>query len=125
MTPGRRRLARRLRARLGYEPTERGDAVMPDSGKHESQNLGDYEVLDGSDTLNGNPGDDPLDRGGAVPDHWSAGLKYALRGDESSESLDELLAEEEPDDFDDPEADACDENATDEEVARRSRYDNP
>ena len=98
---------------------------MPDPGKHESQNLGDYEVLDGSETLDGSPGDDPLDRGVAAPDHWSAGLKYALRGDENSESLDELLAEEEPDDTDDPEADACDENATDEEVARRSRYDGP
>jgi hypothetical protein len=97
---------------------------MPDPGKHESQNLGDYEVLDGSDTLDGSPGDDPLDRGVAAPDHWSAGLKYALRGDENSESLDELLAEEEPDDSDDPEADAWDENATDEEV-RRSRYDDP
>ena len=97
---------------------------MPDSGKHESRDLEDYQVLDGSDTLDGNPGDDPLDRGVAAPDHWSAGLKYALRGDENSESLDELLAEEEPDDSDDPEADAWDENATDEEV-RRSRYDDP
>ena len=70
---------------------------MPDPGKHESQDLGDYEVLDGGDTLDGTPGDDPLDRGVAAPEHWSAGLKYALRGEEDSESLDELLAEEEPD----------------------------
>ena len=26
---------------------------MPDSGKHESEDLADYEVLDGSDTLDG------------------------------------------------------------------------
>ena len=45
---------------------------MADPGKHESQDLGDYEVLDGSDTLDGNPGDDPLDRGVAAPNHWSA-----------------------------------------------------
>jgi Family of unknown function (DUF5709) len=95
---------------------------MSDPGKHESQDLGDYEVLDGSDTLDGKPGDDPLDRGVATPDHWSAGLKYALRGDENSESLDELLAEEEPDVADEPEADDWDENATEAEVARRSRF---
>jgi len=94
---------------------------MPDPGKHESQDLEDYEVLDGSDTLDGNPGDDPLDRGVAAPDRWSAGLRYALRGEEDSESLDELLAEEEPDDADDPDADDWDENATDEDIVRRSR----
>ena|ERR1700722_9365879 len=98
---------------------------MPDSGKHESRDLGDYEVLDGSDTLDGNPGDDPLDRGVAAPDHWSAGLRYALRGEEDSESLDELLAEEEPDDSDDPDAESWDENATDEDVARLERNDRP
>ena len=90
---------------------------MPDPRKHESQDLGDYEVLDGSDTLDGNPGDDPLDRGVAAPDRWSAGLRYALRDEEDSESLDELLAEEEPDDADDPDEDSWDENATDAEVA--------
>ena len=97
---------------------------MPDPGKHESQDLGDYEVLDGSDTLYGNPGDDPLDRGVAAPDGWSAGLRYALKGEEESESLDDLLAEEEPDTADDPEADSWDENATDHDIARLERdYD--
>jgi hypothetical protein len=96
---------------------------MPDPRKHESQDLEDYEVLDGSDTLDGNPGDDPLDRGVAAPDRWSAGLRYALRGEEQSESLDELLAEEEPDDTDDPDADSWDENATEAELTRRSRYE--
>jgi len=98
---------------------------MPDDGKHESQDLSDYEVLDGSDTLDGKPGDDPLDRGVAAPDRWSAGLRYALRGEEDSESLDELLAEEEPDVADDPDADDWDENATDEDVVRYSRYSDP
>lgn len=98
---------------------------MADPGKRESQDLGDYEVLDGSDTLDGNPGDDPLDRGVAAPNRWSAGLRYALRGEEDSESLDELLAEEEPDDADDPGADDLDENATDGDVARRERYYDP
>ena len=94
---------------------------MPDSGKHESADLGDYEVLDGSDTLDGNPGDDPLDRGVAAPDRWSAGVRYALRGEEDSESLDELLAEEEPDESADPDEDSWDENATERDVVRRSR----
>jgi hypothetical protein len=36
---------------------------MPDGRRHESADLEDYQVLDGADTLNGAPGDDPLDRG--------------------------------------------------------------
>jgi hypothetical protein len=98
---------------------------MAEPRKRESQDLGDYQVLDGSDTLDGNPGDDPLDRGVAAPDRWSAGVRYALRGEEHSESLDELLAEEEPDDTDDPDADAWDENATDDEVGRGVRSFDP
>ena len=61
--------------------------------KHESEDLEDYDVLDASDTLEGDPGDDPLDRGVVTPDRWSAGTRYALEGEEDSESLDELLAE--------------------------------
>jgi hypothetical protein len=91
---------------------------MPDSKDRESQDLRDYEIEDGSDTLNGNPGDDPLDRGVATPDRWSAGMRYALEGDEESESHDELLAEEEPDTVVDPDEDDWDENATEEDVAR-------
>jgi hypothetical protein len=95
---------------------------MPDSGNHESEDLNDSEVLDANDTLLGNPGDDPLDRGIAAPDRWSAGVRRALQGDEDSESLDELLAEEEPDsDADDDES--WDENATDQDVARLERDD--
>jgi len=97
---------------------------MPDSGNHESEDLRDYEVLDGGDTLDGAPGDDPLDRGVATPDHWSAGLRYAMSGEEESESLDELLAEEEPDVAYDPDEDSWDENATELDVARSERDDN-
>src|ERR1700761_241121 len=97
---------------------------MADSRKHESEDLEDYEVLDANDTLDGDPGDDPLDRGIVTPDRWSAGLRYALKGEEDSESLDELLAEEEPDDALDPDDDTEDENAPERDVARYERdYD--
>jgi hypothetical protein len=93
---------------------------------HESQDLGDYDVDDASDTLDGNPGDDPLDRGVAAPDRWSAGTKYALRGDEDSESLDELLSEEEPDVLDELNADdEPDENAPEDDVDRLAAGDGP
>jgi hypothetical protein len=94
---------------------------MTNSRDHESEDLRDYEVLDGSDTLDGDPGDDPLDRGVATPDRWSAGMRYALEGDEDAESLDELLAEEEPDIDDDSDDETWDENATREDVARLDR----
>ena len=73
---------------------------MPDETRHESQDLEDYEVLDASDTLDGKPGDDPLDRGVATPDRWSAGMRYGTTAEEEQEgeSLDQHLAEEEPDD---------------------------
>jgi hypothetical protein len=99
---------------------------MSDSGKHESEDLEDYTVLDATDTLDGNPGDDPLDRGVVTPDRWSAGVQYALKGEEESESLDELLAEEEPDDTVDPDEDdeeSWDENATGGDVTRFARDD--
>jgi hypothetical protein len=72
---------------------------MPDETRHESADLEDYEVKDASDTLEGNPGDDPLDRGVIPPERWSAGIKFGSTAaeQESGESLDQLLAEEEPD----------------------------
>jgi hypothetical protein len=79
---------------------------MADPRKHESQDLADYETLDANDTLDGNPGDDPLDRGVTAPDRWSAGMRYALAGEEDNESLDELLDEEEPDETVDPDGEA-------------------
>ena len=97
---------------------------MADPRKHESEDLRDYEVLDANDTLDGDPGDDPLDRGVAAPDRWSAGTRYALEGEEDSESLDELLAEEEPDEtVDDDES--WDENETAGDVTRLERDDDP
>lgn len=97
---------------------------MPDSPNHESQDLSDSEVLDANDTLIGDPGDDPLDRGVAAPDRWSAGVRYALRGEEDSESLDELLSEEEPDDTVDDADGSRDENAPEGDAERLERgYD--
>src|SRR5579859_4600305 len=72
---------------------------MPDERRHESSDLDDYEVQDPNDSLSGDPGYDPLDRGVAPPERWSAGMRYGVTADEQSdgESLDQLLAEEEPD----------------------------
>jgi hypothetical protein len=98
---------------------------MPDETRHESEDLEDYEELDSSDTLDGPPGDDPLDRGVIPPERWSAGMRFGTttEEEEEGESLDQLLAEEEPDvgpfdDDDDEEADdvAGDEDAGDEDV---------
>jgi hypothetical protein len=78
---------------------------MPGEREHESEDLQDYSVQEPADSLTGEPGepgDDPLDRGVAPPDRWSAGMRYGVTADEQEqgESLDQLLAEEEPDDTD-------------------------
>ena len=75
---------------------------MPDDTRHESADLTDYSVQDPADSLTGDPGDlgaDPLDRGVAPPERWSAAMKFGSTADEqeAGESLDQLLAEEEPD----------------------------
>jgi Family of unknown function (DUF5709) len=72
---------------------------MPDETRHESADLADYEVLDTSDTLDGAPGEDPLDRGVVPPERWSAGVRFGTTAAEQreGESLDRLLSEEEPD----------------------------
>jgi hypothetical protein len=59
----------------------------------------DPSGLDASDTLDGNPGDDPLDTGVSPPDRWSAGAEFGTTDaeEEAGESLDQQLAEEEPD----------------------------
>src|ERR1700735_2263161 len=61
---------------------------------------------DASDTLAGDPGDDPLDQGVAPPDRWSRGEGFGTTAEEEQEgeSLDQLLAEEEPES--DPYADS-------------------
>ena len=96
---------------------------MPDENRPESQDLQDFEVGDASDTLDGNPGDDPLDRGVIPPERWTSAIRFGTTAgeQESGESLDQLLAEEEPDvapDVDDeqPGDIAGDEDAGDEDV---------
>jgi hypothetical protein len=96
---------------------------MPDETRHESADLEDYEVEDATDTLIGDPGDDPLDRGVVTPDRWSAGVRYGTTAGEqqAGESLDDQLAEEEPDvpldvDDEEPEDFAGDPDAAEEDV---------
>ena len=91
---------------------------MPDETRHESQDLEDYEVEDTTDTLIGAPGSDPLDGGVVPPERWSAGIRYGTTAEEQSEgeSLDQLLAEEEPDDtLDDLEDEEDEDDDEDEE----------
>ena len=98
---------------------------MPDETRHESEDLEDYQVQDSTDTLDSAPGDDPLDRGVVPPERWSAGIRYGVTAEEQEEgeSLDQLLAEEEPDealDYDQDDEGAedfgADEDAGDEDV---------
>src|SRR2546421_749039 len=85
---------------------------MPDDETYdlEDSELEDDGTLDASDTLEGDPGDDPLDTGIAPPDRWSAGERFGttLAEEREGESLDQLLAEEapEPDPYADPDPDA-------------------
>jgi len=98
---------------------------------HESEDLEDYEVLDTSDTLAGPPGEDPLDRGVATPEHWSRQIRSGSTADEQEEgeSLDELLAEEEPDigaeGYGDDEFADLDENEPDDDVRRAVAGEGP
>jgi hypothetical protein len=71
---------------------------MPDQS-YEQDDIDDEGVLDPSDTLEGEPDGDPLDAGYLPTDRWSAGMRYGSTEAEEreGESLDQLLAEEEPD----------------------------
>jgi Family of unknown function (DUF5709) len=71
---------------------------MPVERRHESEDLEDYTVLEPSDTLDDEL-EEPLDRGVAPPERWSAGVRYGTTDEEQfeGESLDQHLAEEEPD----------------------------
>jgi Family of unknown function (DUF5709) len=96
---------------------------MAENEIYEQDDIEDEGVLDASDTLEGNPGDDPLDTGILPADKWSAGMRFGSTEaeEEAGESLDQLLAEEEPDitiepDDEKPEDIAGDENAGDEDV---------
>jgi hypothetical protein len=78
---------------------------MPDDEMYDppsdsaGSDLEDDGVLGASDTLDGDPGDDLLDQGIVPPDRWSAGEGFGTTQSEerAGESLDQLLAEEEPD----------------------------
>lgn len=96
---------------------------MPDETRHESSDLTDYDVQAPSDSLEPDLGDDPLDRGVAPPDRWSAGMRFGTTAEEEEEgeSLDRALAEEEPDitfdpDDEPPEDPAGDYDAADEYI---------
>src|SRR5947199_10261576 len=82
------------------EPAIRGEELrMSEQNRHEAADLEDYSVPEPADSLAGEPGepgDDPLDRGVAPPERWSAVIRSGSDGGEQ-ESLDQLLAEEEPD----------------------------
>jgi hypothetical protein len=105
---------------------------MPDDNRHESADLEDYQVEDSAETLVGAPGDDPLDRGVAPPERWSSAMRFGSTASEqeSGESLDQLLTEEEPDitaDIDDerPGGIAADEDTADEDVDELPVDDGP
>ncbi len=72
---------------------------MPDETRHEAADLTDYSVQEPLDSLTGGPGGDPAERGVAPPERWSAAMKFGSTAEEQreGESLDQLLAEEEPD----------------------------
>jgi len=92
---------------------------MPDETRHESADLEDYEVLDASDTLDAPPGSDPLDRGVAPPERWTAGIRYGTTESEQErgESLDQWLDQEEPD----VDADLDGDDLDDEQLSRLVR----
>ena len=71
---------------------------MPDETRHEAQDLKDFTVQEPSDSLI-QEADSPVERDVATPEHWSAGMKFGDTAEEQreGESLDQLLAEEEPD----------------------------
>ncbi|MBO0834413.1 MAG: hypothetical protein J2P28_02700 [Actinobacteria bacterium] len=103
---------------------------MTDERREEAEDLDGYEVLGAADTLAADPGDDPLDAGVIAPDRWSPGMRFGSTAAEEAagESLDQLLAEEEPDTFldlgDERSAELdWDENATEQEISRFARAD--
>jgi hypothetical protein len=95
---------------------------MPDETRHESADLEDYSVQDPSDSLLADPGGEPLDQGVAPPERWSAAMKFGSTADEQEEgeSLDQLLAEEEPDEALDLDDDDLPED--DEDTAEADEY---
>jgi hypothetical protein len=82
----------------------------------------DDGVLDASDTLDDERVSDPLDTGIAAPDRWAGADRFGTTPAEErdGESLDQLLAEEEPDL--DPYAEAADDE---DELTRRGYEEEP
>jgi Family of unknown function (DUF5709) len=74
---------------------------MPDDASPESidPELEDDGVLDPADTLEGDEGDDPLDEGIDAGERYVASERFGttLEEEREGESMDQLLAEEEPD----------------------------
>jgi hypothetical protein len=99
------------------EPAVHGEELRMSENRHEAADLEDYSTQEPADSLTGEPGepgDDPLDRGVAPPEHWSS----VIRNADDPESLDQLLAEEEPDpalDFDEDE-DVSEDSGDDDEA---------
>ncbi len=75
------------------------DDAAPESIDSVDSELEDDGVLDSSDTLEGNAGDDPLDAGIDAGERYAGSERFGttLEEEREGESLDQLLAEEEPD----------------------------
>jgi hypothetical protein len=82
-------------------------------------------LLDPADTLDDDAVDDPLDTGVAAPDRWAGANRFGTTAAEASEgeSLDQLLAEEEPDV--DPYADENEDDGDEDELSRRGDERDP
>jgi hypothetical protein len=80
---------------------EHGGDFHPGDDGLEDTDFEDDGVLDSSDTLEDpeDPYEDPLDQGILPADRWSAGERFGdtLAEERRGESLDQLLAEEQPD----------------------------
>ena len=76
----------------------------PDYDEYAAANASGADQLTPSDTLTGDDRLDPLDAGYSPPDREPRALRYGVTEDEESrgESLDDKLAEEEPDISDAP-----------------------
>jgi hypothetical protein len=87
-------------------------------------NFSDDGVLDASDTLDDDAVADPLDAGVEPADRWAGANRFGTTAAEqrAGESLDQLLAEEEPDI--DPDADAG-EDEDEDELTRRGYESEP
>jgi hypothetical protein len=97
----------------------------PDGGTEGTESLDEWDeiedegVLDTSDTLDDDLVADPLDTGLAPADRWAGANRFGTTSaeEQAGESLDELLAEEEPDV--DPYADADSDGEDEDELTRR------